>query len=230
MKKPNFRFEPTTWLDSKPLRSCSPAARGVWLDLLCLMHPNGGYLKLNGRPIDDNQIAGMIGVPIKTLKSCLGELGEAGIFDVSADGFMYSSRMVRESEFSARAKEFGKVGQGRKKAKAGAPRMPENIGPIPGNPPARPEPQNRPRIIPEIIPQLAPQAQKAKTLAWYDTKPGWIRHANSQAMSMQSGEEFEQFQCRLAARIPPGMHLQALTEVQRKIVETMRPKGPGEAK
>lgn len=228
MKKPNFRFEPTTWLDSKPLRSCSPAARGVWLDLLCLMHPNGGYLKLNGRPIDDNQIAGMIGVPIKTLKSCLGELGEAGIFDVSPDGFMYSSRMVRESEFSARAKEFGKVGQGRKKAKAGAPSMDEYADILSRR---IPEQRKTTDSIPKVAahPVQAP-ASKAKTLAWYDTKPGWIRHANSQAMSMQSGEEFEQFQCRLAARIPPGMHLQALTEVQRKIVETMRPKGPGEAK
>lgn len=37
-KKPSFQFYPGDWLKDTALRLCSPAARGIWMDMLCLLH------------------------------------------------------------------------------------------------------------------------------------------------------------------------------------------------
>lgn len=38
MKRPSFQFYPGDWQGSQKLRRCSPAARGAWLDILCVLH------------------------------------------------------------------------------------------------------------------------------------------------------------------------------------------------
>ena len=50
-KRPAFQFYPGDWLRDTGLRSCSAAARGLWMDILCFMHKGSpyGYLKLNRR-------------------------------------------------------------------------------------------------------------------------------------------------------------------------------------
>jgi hypothetical protein len=40
-KLPAFLFYPGDWMKDPQLRACSPAARGIWIDLLCAMHENG---------------------------------------------------------------------------------------------------------------------------------------------------------------------------------------------
>ena len=44
MKRPSFQFYPGDWLSDLKLRRCSPAARGVWIDVLCALHDSDdGY-------------------------------------------------------------------------------------------------------------------------------------------------------------------------------------------
>lgn len=43
MKRPAFQFYPGDWQRNANLRRCSPAARGVWVDLMCLMHDSDEY-------------------------------------------------------------------------------------------------------------------------------------------------------------------------------------------
>lgn len=43
MKRPAFQFYPGDWLKDLNLRRCSAAARGVWIDILCLMHDSDEY-------------------------------------------------------------------------------------------------------------------------------------------------------------------------------------------
>ena len=38
MKRPSFQFYVADWRLDQKLRRCSPAARGVWIDILCLLH------------------------------------------------------------------------------------------------------------------------------------------------------------------------------------------------
>lgn len=43
MKRPAFQFYTKDWQTNLKLRRCSPAARGVWMDVLCLMHQSEEY-------------------------------------------------------------------------------------------------------------------------------------------------------------------------------------------
>jgi len=52
MKQPWLKFFPSDWRADPALRMCSLAARGLWIEMLCLMHearPHGSLL-VNGKP------------------------------------------------------------------------------------------------------------------------------------------------------------------------------------
>lgn len=43
MKRPSFQFYPADWTASPNLRRCSFAEKGIWLEVLCLMHDQPEY-------------------------------------------------------------------------------------------------------------------------------------------------------------------------------------------
>lgn len=43
MKRPSFQFYPADWKTNANLRRCSEAARGVWMDILCVLHDSDEY-------------------------------------------------------------------------------------------------------------------------------------------------------------------------------------------
>lgn len=43
MNRPSFQFYPADWRGNAKLRRCSDAARGVWIDLLCVLHDSDEY-------------------------------------------------------------------------------------------------------------------------------------------------------------------------------------------
>jgi hypothetical protein len=65
MKRPSFQFYPADWRNNAKLRRCSEAARGAWIDVLCLMHDSDEYGVLRW-PLAD--IARAAGVNLKLLK------------------------------------------------------------------------------------------------------------------------------------------------------------------
>lgn len=125
------------WLSDAALRFCTPAARGVWMDLLCLAHEGTpyGHVTVNGRVPTNRQLASMIGVSADELEPLLSELENAGVFSrrgaladdekiVSVigwleskghfkpcpDGVIFSRRMVRDMAAHIRGKETGSTG------------------------------------------------------------------------------------------------------------------------
>lgn len=42
-KRPSFQFYPADWRNNAKLRRCSEAARGVWMDILCILHDSDEY-------------------------------------------------------------------------------------------------------------------------------------------------------------------------------------------
>jgi hypothetical protein len=63
-KLPFFKFYPGDWMKDPALRSVSIAARGLWIDMLCLMHESDrrGYLQhATGKPVTAEQLARMTG-------------------------------------------------------------------------------------------------------------------------------------------------------------------------
>src|SRR5690606_22940421 len=80
-KSPAFQFYPGDWMRDLALRSCSISARGLWIDLLCLMWDGSprGYLRVADRPIDAVGIAKLTATPQRTVRALLNELEAAGV-------------------------------------------------------------------------------------------------------------------------------------------------------
>jgi hypothetical protein len=110
MSAPWLKFYPSDWRADPALRMCSIAARGLWMEMLCIMHeatPRGS-LRINGRPVSDRQMATLAGVT--DVAPLFGELEDAGVFSREEDGTIYSRRMMRDEEKAAQDKANGKQG------------------------------------------------------------------------------------------------------------------------
>lgn len=112
MSAPWMKFYPSDWRADPALRMCSVGARGLWMEMLCVMHeatPRGS-LVVNGRSVNERQLAGLAGCSVDDVASMLSELEDAGVFSREEDGTIFSRRMRRDDEKSERDKANGKAG------------------------------------------------------------------------------------------------------------------------
>lgn len=112
MKRPSIQFYPADWLRHTGLRTCSAAARGLWMDILCFMHEGSpyGYLKVNQKVILPSNLARMCGLTLEETESYLAELLEGGVFKTDAEGAIFSSRMIRDEEIRNKRAMGGHLG------------------------------------------------------------------------------------------------------------------------
>ena len=98
-KQPWMKFYPSDWRADASLRMCSPAARLLWLEMLCLMHEAEprGHLLVKGRKPTERQLAMLTGMEQREVEDGLAELREAEVFD-EIDGVVVSRKMVRDTE------------------------------------------------------------------------------------------------------------------------------------
>lgn len=111
--QPAIWFYPGDWLREPGLRSCSLEARGLWIDTISLMHEGQPYGHLRfGKDILPAVLpiilARMVGSDATTVERCLTELEEAGVFNRTESGVIYSRRMVRDAEIRRKRAEGGK--------------------------------------------------------------------------------------------------------------------------
>lgn len=113
MKRPAFQFYPADWRKDAELQSCSIAARGLWVEMLCIMHESSlyGHLAINGKPMTAAQLARLVGESEKNTKALLEELEGAGVFSTSDSGCIFSRRMVKDEEIRNIKAEAGKAGK-----------------------------------------------------------------------------------------------------------------------
>jgi hypothetical protein len=99
-KRPAFQFYPSDWRTDLGLRLCSISARGLWADILCLMHEGEpyGHLTADGRPVTVEQLARLVGEGAKQVRGWLGELRDNDVFSETDGGVIFSRRMVRDEE------------------------------------------------------------------------------------------------------------------------------------
>lgn len=111
MARPWMKFYPADWRSDPRLRVCSIAARGLWIEMLCIMHEADpyGHLLVNGLPVSAKQLASFTGVPLREVSKLMGELETAGVFSVEQD-VIISRRMVRDKAKEDRDRENGKGG------------------------------------------------------------------------------------------------------------------------
>lgn len=112
MKRPAFQFYPADWRKDVELRSCSLAARGLWIDLLCIAHECEpyGHLTVNGKAMNAAQIAGQVGLTKQQCVLLLQELTDNGVARATPEGIIFSKRMVDDERLRNIRAEAGKLG------------------------------------------------------------------------------------------------------------------------
>lgn len=112
MAEPWMKFFPSDWRSDPALRMCSMAARGLWIEIIALMHEAVpyGHLLVAGRSPTDAQLAVLVGAPSEQIPELLGELDAAGVFSRTREGVIYSRKMTRTAKKTAIARKNGKSG------------------------------------------------------------------------------------------------------------------------
>jgi hypothetical protein len=102
-----MKYYPSDWRGDPALRMCSLAARGLWIEMIGLMHESStpGHLLLNARSPNTAQLASLVGADIKTVGKTIQELEDAAVFSRTDEGVIFSRRMVRDHRKSLAGKE-----------------------------------------------------------------------------------------------------------------------------
>lgn len=97
-KLPAFQFYPGDWMKDPNLRRCSAAARGIWMDLLCLMFEcaDRGRLVTNSVTWTLQDAAQAISGDTKENLSLIQELLDKGVAHQDENGVIYSKRLLRD--------------------------------------------------------------------------------------------------------------------------------------
>ncbi|QDP58340.1 MAG: hypothetical protein Unbinned664contig1000_21 [Prokaryotic dsDNA virus sp.] len=117
---PYMKFYTSDWMSDPKLRICSIAARGLWMEMLCIMHEADprGYLIVNNQPVTSRQLAILSGVLLDEVEDLISELETAGVFSRDREGRIYSRRILRDEKKAKIARKNGKKG-GNPRVKSG---------------------------------------------------------------------------------------------------------------
>ncbi len=140
-----FKFFPSDWRGDELLAACSFGARGLLVELLGLMHTAEprGYLLVNGSQPPDAELARLVrATSVSEMRRLRAELIARGVLSTSAEGVIYSRRMVRDTARSVEGRETGKRG--------GNPRLKLRTVTLNGLAPVDPGADNIQKLVPWI--------------------------------------------------------------------------------
>ncbi len=109
-RTPWFKFYAPDWRSDLSLRECGYAARGLWIDMLTIMHEAEpyGHLVISGKPAGAKRLAALLGGTEREVAGLLAQLQEAGVYSLDDAGTIYSRRMVRDERREAEKQDIGK--------------------------------------------------------------------------------------------------------------------------
>jgi len=112
MKRPSFQFYPADWRKDPALSTCSLAARGLWIELMCVVHESDeyGHLSINGKPMSAQQIARTVGETPAVIGKLIDELEQSGVFSRNEQGSIFSRRMVKDERIRNIRADSGRLG------------------------------------------------------------------------------------------------------------------------
>lgn len=93
MNRPAFQFYTKDWRSNSKLRRCSPAARGVWIDILCALHDSDEY-GIARYPL--KELANEVGASIALLRELVEKGVLKGADQGAIDAFVYVPRSGRK--------------------------------------------------------------------------------------------------------------------------------------
>ena len=164
MKLPWLKFYPSDWLSDEALRGCSPAARGLWVDVICLMAKSKkhGYLLAGDKPMGAEHIARIFGESMERTSELLVELAQAGVYSIEKD-CIFSRRMVKdEGSRKSNRERILRWRNGNVTHDVTEMKRPCNKNVTPQKPEARG--QNRERA--QVRPTLAQWTDYARQIGW----------------------------------------------------------------
>lgn len=103
-KLPYMPFYHGDWKKDIGVQALSFHDRAVWFEMLMLMHESEqrGLLILNNQPMSHDLIAKLINLDNQIFKTSLQNIIDNGVCGVREDGTIYSRKMVRDEELSAK--------------------------------------------------------------------------------------------------------------------------------
>jgi hypothetical protein len=109
---PWFKFYPSDWQADTNLGTCSLGARGLWMELLSIMHKSEryGFLLISDSKPSIKQLAFVCRTEPKNVEKYLQELRKFGVLSETADGIIFSRRMVKDREGSSILSDAGSTG------------------------------------------------------------------------------------------------------------------------
>lgn len=113
MKMPAMQFYPADWRKDPAVQALGYFERGVWFEMLCLMHESSerGVLLLNGMPMPEEALSNALGLDNQTLNTCITKLVTYGVVKRrDDDGALFSKRMVADERLCQMRRECGKLG------------------------------------------------------------------------------------------------------------------------
>jgi len=112
MSDPWMKFYTSDWRSDPRLKMCSPAARGMWIEMICLMHEATpyGHLLIHGQSPNEAQLASLTGIPSAEVPDLIGELERLGVFSRTREGVVYSRKLVRMAAKAALERKSGQKG------------------------------------------------------------------------------------------------------------------------
>lgn len=113
-KLPSFQFYPGDWMKDPSLRRCSKAAKGVWIDMICLSFEceERGVFASSGEPWPDSDIAAAVGGDITEVLNAIAELLAKGVCSRNSSGALFCRRVVRDEQKRRLCSEAGQRGGG----------------------------------------------------------------------------------------------------------------------
>lgn len=138
---PWIKFYPRDWRGDQALRLVSLAARGLWMDMLSVMHESTpyGHLMDGDQPLSDADLARLAGTTVEEVQALLVELLARRVARRTRGGVIYSKRMIADERRSKEGRKAKLEAIENKKKSAG-----------PSRAPARPPPTQRPEARAEV--------------------------------------------------------------------------------
>lgn len=112
-KLPAFQFYPGDWRKDMGVQSLNYFDRGVWHEMLCLMHESErrGVLVLNGQAMSEDALARLLGLDKQILTAAITTLLTSGVASREPDtSAIFCRRMVRDEKLREIRTEAGKKG------------------------------------------------------------------------------------------------------------------------
>ena len=99
-KLPSIQWYPGDWRKDPGVQALDYHHRGVWFEVLMLMHESAdrGRLELNGQPMPDSAIARLLGLPADEWVQVRAALLDYGVASEDEDGALICRRTVRDEQ------------------------------------------------------------------------------------------------------------------------------------